>query len=67
MFSLFNFSSIFLRGVSRPHLPLCADAHGMIYWLVRGSVIATHTQTTPRATRVVKGRIYGVSQKKLTP
>ena len=28
MFSLFNFSSFFSRGVSWPHLPLCADAHG---------------------------------------
>jgi len=28
MFSRFNFSSIFSRGVSWPHLPLCADAHG---------------------------------------
>ena len=29
MFSLFNFSSIFPgEGVSRPNLPLCADAHG---------------------------------------
>jgi len=29
-FSLFNFSSIFFRGVSWPHLPLCADAHGTV-------------------------------------
>ena len=27
MLSLFNFSAIFSEGVSRPHLPLCADVH----------------------------------------
>jgi len=31
MFSLFNFLSIFSRGVSRLHLPLYADAHDSVH------------------------------------
>ena len=34
MFSLFNFSSVFFRGVSWPHCPQCADARGVGTWLI---------------------------------
>jgi len=61
MFSLFNFSLSIFQGVSWPHLPPCADAHGWTHTYQH-----TYRQTTILCHATRPSKWHGLSQATLS-